>query len=141
MKIMALDIGEKRIGVAKTDPLGIISQALTTIHCTSEKKDFESIFSLLKEYEVDKLVIGLPLERDGEVGIQATKILNLKGRLVKFLSGKGFDVEVVMWDESMTTKEAEEFLIEAKVRRAKRRDIIDKIAATFILESYLRSIS
>lgn len=139
MRIMALDIGEKRIGVAVTDELGITSQPVTTIHRRDLQKDIQDILDKLLEYNVDILVIGLPLRGDGEIGTQAKKVLVLKGQIENALTKAGQTVKIETWDESMTTHEAHEVLAMGHVSQKKRKKVVDKLAAVFILESYRRA--
>lgn len=136
---MALDVGTKRIGVAGTDALGIIVQPLEVITRQSLDVDGKRICALLRERSVAKLVVGLPLRGAGEVGIQAEKVRAFITQLRQVMQREQVVVEIVEWDESMTTVEAEEKLREAGVRRARRRNKIDAMAAMMILESYLNA--
>ena len=138
MRIMGLDYGSKTVGVAMSDPLGITAQAVETIWRKDEnklRKTCARIEELISEYEVERIVLGLPKHMNNDLGERAQKALAF-GEMVKLRTG----LEVVMWDERLTTVEAERTLIENNVRRENRKQYIDKIAAVFILQGYLDSI-
>ena len=138
MRIMGLDYGSKTVGVAMSDPLGITAQAVETIWRKDEnklRKTCARIEELISEYEVERIVLGLPKHMNNDLGERAQKALAF-GEMVKRRTG----LEVVMWDERLTTVEAERTLIENNVRRENRKKYIDKIAAVFILQGYLDSI-
>lgn len=138
MRIMGLDYGSKTVGVAMSDPLGITAQAVETIWRKDEnklRKTCARIEELISEYEVERIVLGLPKHMNNDLGERAQKALAF-GERVKRRTG----LEVVMWDERLTTVEAERTLIENNVRRENRKQYIDKIAAVFILQGYLDSI-
>lgn len=138
MRVMGLDYGSKTVGVAVSDPLGLTAQAVETIHRKSENKlrqTLARIEELVKEYEVDRLVLGFPKHMNNTIGERAEKSLELKEMLERRTG-----LPVIMWDERLTTVEAERTLIESKVRREDRKKYIDKIAAVFILQGYLDSI-
>lgn len=138
MRIMGLDYGSKTVGVAMSDPLGITAQAVETIWRKDEnklRKTCARIEELINEYEVERIVLGLPKHMNNDLGERAQKALAF-GEMVKRRTG----LEVVMWDERLTTVEAERTLIENNVRRGNRKQYIDKIAAVFILQGYLDSI-
>ena len=138
MRIMGLDYGSRTVGVAVSDPLGITAQAVETICRKDEnklRKTCARIEELVAEYEVEKIVLGLPKHMNNDLGERAQKALEF-GEMVKRRTG----LEVVMWDERLTTVEAERTLIENNVRRENRKQYIDKIAAVFILQGYLDSI-
>ena len=138
MRIMGLDYGSKTVGVAISDALGITAQGIETI-CRKEenklRKTCARIEELVQEYEVTKIVIGLPKHMNNDIGERAERAIQF-GEMLKRRTG----LEVVMWDERMTTVSAEQVLIESKVRREDRKKYIDKIAAVFILQGYLDSI-
>ena len=138
MRIMGLDYGSKTVGVAMSDPLGITAQAVETIWRKDEnklRKTCARIEELISEYEVERIVLGLPKHMNNDLGERAQKALAF-GEMVKRRTG----LEVVMWDERLTTVEAERTLIENNVKRENRKQYIDKIAAVFILQGYLDSI-
>jgi putative Holliday junction resolvase len=134
MRILGLDVGDVRIGVAVSDPLEVIAQPLTSIKRTSVREDVESIKRLAAENEAGKIVVGVPKTLSDEMGIQAQKVLDFVESLRKAL-----EIPIVLWDERLTTVEAERALIEADMSRRKRKKIIDKVAAVLILQGYLDS--
>ena len=139
MRIMGLDYGTKTMGVAVSDPLGITAQAVETIERKAENKlrqTLARIETLAKEYEVEKFVLGLPKHMNNDIGERAEKSMEF-GEMLRRRTG----IEVIMWDERLTTVSAERTLIEAGVRRENRKQFIDQIAAVFILQSYLDSRS
>lgn len=139
MRIMGLDYGTKTVGVAVSDPLGITAQAVETIERKAENKlrqTLARIETLAKEYEVETFVLGLPKHMNNDLGERAEKSVEF-GEMLRRRTG----IEVVMWDERLTTVAAERTLIETGVRRENRKQFIDQIAAVFILQSYLDSRS
>lgn len=136
MRILGLDIGDRTIGVAISDPLGYTAQGVTTIRRKNEDKDIEELAKLCKEYNVETIVSGLPKNMNGTVGPQSEKVL----AFCEILKRK-IDIPVKMWDERLTTVAAEKAMLEADLSRAKRKKIIDKMAATYILQGYLDSLS
>jgi len=132
MRILGLDYGSKRIGVAVSDELEITAQGLATINRKNQKNDLDEIAKVITTYSAEKIIIGYPIKLDGSEGIQCEKI----SRFAKLLEAK-LRIPVVKWDETLTTKEAEDILIQAHVRREKRKHVIDKLAATLILQGYL----
>jgi len=139
MRILGLDYGTKTVGVAVSDPLGITAQGVETIHRKSENKlrqTLARIKSLVEEYDAEKIVLGLPKHMNNDIGERALKTLEFKEKL-KDRTG----LEIIMWDERLTTVEAERILIESNVKRQDRKQYIDKIAAVFILQGYLDSLS
>ena len=138
MRVMGLDYGSKTVGVAICDPLGITAQGIETIERKEEnklRKTLARIEELVKEYGVEKIVLGLPKNMNNTLGERAEKSLELKGMLERRIG-----IPVIMWDERLTTVEAERTLIESNVRRENRKKYIDKIAAVFILQGYLDSL-
>ncbi len=134
---MGLDYGSKTVGVAISDPLGITAQGIETIHRKEEnklRKTCARIEELIREYEVESIVLGFPKHMNNDVGKRAEQSLEF-GEMLKRRTG----LEVVMWDERLTTVEAERTLIENKVRREDRKKYIDKVAAVFILQGFLDS--
>lgn len=136
MRIMGLDIGDKTIGVAMSDPLGWTAQGIKTIKRTGIKKDINEILNIINEYQVEKIVVGFPKNMNGTIGPRAEKIIDfcdkLKGRI---------KVDIELEDERLTTVAAEKMLIDADVSRKKRKEVIDTIAATYILQTYLNRIN
>ena len=139
MRVIGLDYGSKTVGVAVSDALGITAQAVETINRKEEnklRKTCARIEELAAEYEAERIVVGFPKHMNNDIGERAEKAMEF-GEMLKRRTG----LEVVMWDERLTTVEAERTLIENKVRREDRKKYIDKIAAVFILQGYLDSIS
>ena len=139
MRIMGLDYGSKTVGVAISDALLLTAQGIETIERKEEntlRKTLARIEALIKEYEVEKRVLGLPLNMNDTIGERAEKTLEFKAMLERRTG-----LEVIMCDERLTTIEAEQILIESNVRREDRKKYIDKIAAGFILQGYLDSLS
>ena len=129
---MGVDYGDKRIGVALTDALCIISSPYEVFQNLSLEQSLQHLNDLIKQFNVDEVAMGLPLNMDGSEGERA-KIHKDFGQKLSDLSG----VNVVFVDERLTSAEAEELLIQSKVRREKRKELIDKIAAQIILQTYL----
>ena len=140
MRYMGLDIGDKTIGVAVSDPLQISAQGITTIERIGVKKDTAKVLEMAKEYEVSTIVSGLPLMLSGEDSPQTQKVRDFVEKLQNEARPTGMKLEFVVQDERFTTKMAEDVLIAADMRREKRKTIIDRQAAVIILQSYLDTI-
>jgi len=133
MRILGLDIGDKKVGVALSDPMGLTAQGIKVfINKGSKGEIINRINELVREHEVEKIVVGLPKNMDGSTGPQAEKVRTFAGKLAGSLG-----IPVVLWDERLTTSQAERMLIKADLSRARRKQVIDKIAAALILQSYL----
>jgi len=132
MRIAALDVGEARVGVAVSDELGITAQGVGVVRRVGGRRDLEALASLLARYTPERLVVGLPLALGGSEGPQAAKVRRFAEQAAAHL---GLPLE--FWDERLTTVAAERALLEADVRRRRRREVIDKVAATLILQGYL----
>jgi putative Holliday junction resolvase len=134
MRILCIDFGEKRLGIAVSDPLGIIAQGVAVIgRGESFDHDIRELKRLIKKYDgVDEIVVGLPRTLKGEIGLSAQKVLDF----VAVLKNE-FKLNITTWDERLTTAAAERALIEAGLSRARRRQVIDQSAAANILQSYL----
>lgn len=133
-----MDFGSKTVGVAVSDLLGMTAQPVETITRKDEnklRKTCARIEELIREYEVTKIVLGLPKHMNDEIGDRAEKSIAF-GEMLKRRTG----LEVVMWDERLTTVEAEQTLIECNVRREDRKKYVDQIAAVFILQGYMDSV-
>ena len=138
MRVIGLDYGSKTVGVAVSDALGITAQAVETINRKEEnklRKTCARIEELAAEYEAERIVVGFPKHMNNDIGERAEKAMEF-GEMLKRRTG----LEVVMWDERLTTVEAERTLIESKVKREDRKKYVDKIAAVFILQGYLDSL-
>ncbi len=139
MRIMGLDYGSKTVGVAISDPLGFTAQGLETIWRKQENKlrqTLARIEELVAEYQVETIVVGYPKNMNNTVGERAEKALEFKEMLERRTG-----LPVVMWDERLTTVEANRTLMEANVRRENRKQYLDELAAVFILQGYLDSLS
>lgn len=139
MRIIGLDYGSHTVGVAMCDPLGIMAQGLETIERPAENKlrrTLARIAELVQQYEVTEIVLGFPKNMNNTVGERGEKTLDFKEQLERRTG-----LPVIMWDERLTTVAAERSLIETGVRRERRKEVIDQIAACLILQSYLESKS
>lgn len=135
MKVLGLDIGEKRIGIAVSDELRCTAQGVSVMQRSGAAEDIGAIQELIKASQVSEVVVGLPKNMDGSVGEGAQKVLSFVSKLEEALS-----VPVILWDERWTTAEATRMLLQADVTRRKRRKVVDKIAAVLILQGYLDSL-
>jgi putative Holliday junction resolvase len=131
-RILALDFGEKRIGVAVSDALNIIAQSVGTIERKGIKNDLKKIRDLVREYDAARLIVGLPLNMDGTEGKSANRAVDFVNELKKEIN-----IRVEMVDERLTTAQGERIFLEADLSRKKRKKNIDKIAAQLILQNYL----
>jgi putative Holliday junction resolvase len=132
MRIAALDVGDARIGVAVSDELGITAQGIGVVRRVGGRRDLEAIADVLRPYAPERLVVGLPLNMSGSEGPQAVRVRAFAANLATHL---GLPLE--FWDERLTTVAAERTLLEADVSRRRRREVIDKVAATLILQGWL----
>ena len=132
IRILGLDVGEKRIGLAVSDPLGITAQGLSVLIRKNRESDLARLLEVAREYGVQEIVVGLPRHLDGRESKQAPAIMNLAQAL-----GDTLGVVVTPWDERLTTVEAERVLLEADLSRRRRRRVVDQVAAVLILQSYL----
>ena len=135
-RILGLDLGQKTIGVAISDPLGFTAQGLTTIRRGSKEKDIEDLKKICDEYKVETIVIGLPKNMIGTIG-PSGEIAMAFGKLLE----EEFQIEIKFWDERLTTVAAHKAMLEADLSRNKRKKIVDKVASTYILQGYLDMIS
>jgi putative Holliday junction resolvase len=135
-RILALDPGSKRMGVALSDELGWTAQPLETYERRSVEADVAHIQDLVRQHDVREVVMGMPLHMNGQVGSEAKHVQKFMVTLERALS-----VPVIAWDERLTTKEAEDILIAANVSRKKRKGAVDRVAAAILLQSYLESHS
>lgn len=131
-RIMGLDIGDKTIGVAVSDLMGLTAQGVTTIKRVGKKKDIEAIKQIIAEKQVNKIVSGLPKNMNGTVGPQGEKVQKFC-ELLK----EETNIPIEFWDERLSTVAAERSLIEGNVRRENRKKVIDMLAAVIILQGYL----
>jgi len=135
MRIMGLDVGSKTIGVAISDELGITAQGFKTIKRKAMEDDLRELYTIISQFQIEKIVVGLPKNMDGSLGKQAEFVLgwieNFKNRI---------QLPVETWDERLSTVEATKTLLKADLSRKKRKEVIDKLAAVLILQGYLQQI-
>ncbi|MFB9761127.1 MULTISPECIES: Holliday junction resolvase RuvX [Bacillaceae] len=136
MRILGLDVGTKTVGVALSDEMGWTAQGIETVRINEERNKFgfERIQELVKQYNVDTIVVGLPKNMNGTIGPRGEACQQYAEQLRELLG-----IEVMMWDERLSTMAAERLLISADVSRKKRKQVIDKMAAVVILQGYLDS--
>ncbi len=135
MRIMGLDFGSKTVGVAVCDPLGLTAQGLETITRKEENKlrhTCQRIETLIQEYEITSIILGYPKNMDDSIGERAQKTEEFK-KMLERRTG----LSVILWDERLTTVEADQILRESGVPKTERKKVIDKVAAEIILQSYL----
>lgn len=137
MRLMALDVGERRVGVAVSDTTGLLATPLAVVRRKSKAEDFCQIARLVREQGAEELVIGHPLNADGSVGPQARRVERYASALLQALSAEGLNLQMVMWDERMSTQRAQQLMIEAGRKARERRGWIDAAAAAVILQDYL----
>ncbi|WP_105619781.1 Holliday junction resolvase RuvX [Vallitalea okinawensis] len=138
MRILGLDFGDKTVGVAVSDMMGWTAQGVETIHRKEPenlKASIKRVIEIVDEYKVEKIVLGLPKNMNNTLGPRAEKTQNFKKRLEKEL-----DIQIILWDERLSTMAARRSLLEADISRKKQKKVIDKMAAVYILQGYLDSI-
>ena len=131
-RIMGLDVGDKTIGVAVSDLMGLTAQGVKTIKRVGKKKDIEALKEIIKETQVNKIVSGLPKNMNGTLGPQGEKVIKFC-ELLEEETG----IKIEYWDERLSTVAAERTLIQGNVRRENRKGVIDMVAAVIILQGYL----
>lgn len=132
MRLLGLDYGDKTIGVAVSDEFGWTAQGLTIIRRQDEESDLAQLREIASQYEVSEIIVGLPKNMDGTIG--------LRGEICKAFAEslrENLNLQVTLWDERLTTVAAQRTLLEADTSRKKRKKVVDKIAASFILQGYL----
>lgn len=132
MRYMGLDFGDKTIGIAISDDLGWTAQPKAVIRRRNLTDDFAILKEYIEKYDVQEIIVGLPINMDGTEGIRVKRT----EEFVNFLRKK-VDIPVQVWDERLTTKQAENILLEADLSRRRRKEVIDQIAASIILQNYL----
>jgi putative pre-16S rRNA nuclease len=133
-RVLGLDVGARRIGVAISDPLGITAQGLETLHRKNKKYDLQFLNRIIREYDVHEIVVGLPLRMSGAEGIQAGKIQEFAEDL-----RKRFKIPVHLWDERLTSAEANRLLRETDLSIEKRGKAVDRMAAILILQGWMEN--
>ncbi|GIM27917.1 putative pre-16S rRNA nuclease [Clostridium polyendosporum] len=136
MRIIGLDIGTKTIGVAVSDPLGLTAQGITTIKRKNFRADIEQVKKIYDEYNAELIVAGLPKNMNGTIGPSGEMAIDFCEKIIK-----GFNPKIEYWDERLTTVAAHRAMLEADLSREKRKKLVDKVAATYILQGYLDRIS
>ena len=136
MRVLGLDYGSRRIGVAVCDELGMTAQGIATVVRKNRDADLAAIAAFVERFDVERIVVGYPLRLDGSEGIQCEKVNRFIRRLEARLA-----IPVIRRDETLSTKEAEELLRETGVRREKKREIVDRLAASIILQGYLDALA
>jgi len=132
MRLAALDVGDARIGIAVCDELGLTIRGVGMVRRVGGRRDLDAVAAVVAPYEPTKLIVGLPLNMDGTAGPQAERVKAFAERLAAYLA-----LPVELWDERLTTFEAQQTLRAAGVSRSRRRQLVDQEAAAIILESYL----
>ena len=133
-RILALDVGTRRIGLAVSDPLGITAQGLETLQRKNKRTDLEKLAAVIGRYQVRELVVGLPLRMSGAEGVQAEKMTAFAEEL-----RRRFQLPVHLWDERLTSAEAHRILRAAELSIEKRAKAVDRMAAVLILQSFLQA--
>jgi putative holliday junction resolvase len=136
MRILGLDYGDRRIGVAVCDELGMTAQGVGTVVRKNRDADLAAIAVFIERFAIESIVVGYPIRLDGSEGIQCEKV----NRFIRRLQTR-FAIPVIRRDETLSTKEAEELLRETGVRREKKRGIVDRLAASIILQGYLDALA
>jgi putative Holliday junction resolvase len=136
MRILGIDYGDKKVGFAISDLLGITAQGLEFLRYKNTKELVDKIISLVEQHNIKKIVVGLPKNMDGTIGFRGEKTLEF----VDSIKNKLPAIEIVLWDERLTTSLAKRVMIETGVKRKNKEMVEDKIAAVFILQSYMDSI-
>ena len=138
-KILGLDVGSKTVGIAISDLMGWTAQGLDTLRINEEQEDLgiDQLVKIIKDNQVGTVVIGLPKNMNNSIGFRGEASIKYKEKLQESIPS----IDIVMWDERLSTIAAERSLLEADVSRQKRKKVIDKMAAVFILQGYLDSIS
>ena len=136
MRILGLDIGTRTVGVAVSDPLGWTAQGITTIKRKNYTEDMNEIKKICDQYGVETIVAGMPKNMNGTIGPSGEMVMEFCERLNGVVN-----IKIEFWDERLTTVAAHKAMLEADLSRAKRQKIVDKMAATYILQGYLDRIS
>jgi putative holliday junction resolvase len=133
-RILAIDHGARRMGLAVSDPLGITAQGLETLERKNKRTDFARLEQIIRDYEVKEIVLGYPLRMSGEAGTQSEKVAEFAEAL-----RQRFQLPVHLWDERLTSAEANRLLREAEVSSRKRAQAVDRMAAVLILQSFMQA--
>lgn len=136
-RVLGLDIGDRTIGIAVSDELLWTAQGVETIRRTSLEQDLERLGELVRQYHVKTMVLGMPKHMNGDIGLRC----ELVQEFAEQIRDRFPEIKIVFWDERLSTAEANRYLLEADMRRRKRKKVIDKMAAVIILQGYLDSLS
>jgi putative Holliday junction resolvase len=137
VKLLALDVGDRRVGVAVSDAMGLIATPLTVVQRTSKARDFEQIAQFVRGHGIGALIVGHPVNDDGSAGPQAQRVERYATALQEALEAKGLTLPLILWDERMSTQQAEQAMIASGRRARERRERIDAVAAAVILQDDL----
>ena len=138
MRILGIDYGDSRIGVAISDPMGWTAQAVETIKWDKDvTQPIKRIKELVQSYDVDRIIVGLPKNMNGSIGFRGEKTLEFIEEIGKYIEDK----QIIKWDERLTTVSANRTMQELGVKTSKKKSVVDQIAAVYILQGYLDSIS
>ncbi len=141
MRIMGLDIGKKRIGISLSDELYITAQPFEVYKRVSLNKDITYLIDLAEKNAVHTIVLGLPLHMSGAAGEMANYVINIKEKLDNYINENNLNIQTETWDERLSTSAVTKTLIEGDVRRADRKKVVDKLAASYILQGYLNYLT
>lgn len=131
-RVLGLDVGSRRIGLAISDPLGVTAQGLDTLHRRNKREDFEQLGNLIHEYQIGELVVGYPLRMSGNEGVQAEKMQRFAEEL-----RHRFKLPVHLWDERLTSAQANRVLRETAMSIKRRGEVVDRLAAVLILQNWM----
>ncbi|MDO5062581.1 MAG: Holliday junction resolvase RuvX [Peptostreptococcaceae bacterium] len=135
MKILALDVGNKRIGTAVSDELGMFAHPLYTVHRKGLQNDIKAILGIVQEHKIDEIVVGLPKNMDGTIGQQGEKTIYFADAI-----RKEKEIKITFWDERLSTKTAKDIMLSNNIKQINKKEIVDTIAAVVILDNYLSSV-
>ncbi len=139
MRVLGLDVGKKRIGISVSDELFITAQPLEVLNRTSLKNDLHSIIETATSYSASEIVVGLPISMNGSESAQTRYVLKFIEKLKKKITEETQDIKISTWDERLSTAAVERVLIKGDVSRKGRKKVVDKLAASYILQGYLDS--
>jgi putative Holliday junction resolvase len=133
-RILSLDVGSKTIGLAVSDPLGVTAQGLDTLRRRNKRTDFEQLRRIISQYEVREIVVGYPLHMSGDASAQSQRVSEFAGEL-----RQRFQLPVHLWDERLTSTQANRVLRESEMSIRRRAEVVDRLAAVLILQSFLEN--
>jgi len=140
MRFLGLDVGTKTLGLALSDPMGMTAQSLTTLRFQQFTETFSPLLKLILENQAHHLIVGLPLNMNGSEGPKALEVRTQMQQFSEYAQKRSSSLQITFWDERLSTVAAERTLLEGDVSRAKRKKVIDQMAAQYILQGYLDSI-